>query len=638
MTLIEDAGAGSDAAPGADLSASDAAGAETEPADPWADDDGDGRIDRFDNCPATANPEQHDRDRDGVGDACDNRPKCANTTQDVAICREGYDVDRDGDGDGIKDVDDNCPDTPNANQADADGDGTGDACERAAAELLGRGRDSDGDGLSDKKERARGTDPNDPDTDGDGIADGSEVVVGSNPSGSDEACGSEKHVAEEGTRRPIDIVFVVDNSGSMGEEIRGVQRNINQNFATLIQNSGVDYRILMLSEHGEVDPSENICVSQPLSGTSCSPVPSAPSNTSRFKHYDVNISSSDSWEEVIRTYNQPDKHNFTAGGWSQWLRPGAFKVFVEMSDDNPRYKRIRDHQKAARQMDNDIRGLSGMHFGTETNRNYVWHSIIGLEAKSNPGEAYEPKEPIVSRRCQPGGVDPAEEYQWLSKMTGGLRYPICKTNSYDAVFREIAEGVVRRARIGCRLSMPKVPSDETIDPDRIAIEWEPAGSSQPQVVTKVHDEANCGPGHFFVDGSTVELCPQICQTVENAKDGELYVLAGCPDCNASEEVCDYADNDCDGEVDEMCTACTHEVCDGTDNNCDGQVDEGCPDCSLIGSECTTGGDCCSGGCGSEGVCAPPCRPQGIACTTNSQCCSNTCAGNRGETSGQCVGN
>lgn len=35
----------------------------------------------------------------------------------------------DSDGDGVPDAVDNCPDTPNADQADADGDGTGDACE-----------------------------------------------------------------------------------------------------------------------------------------------------------------------------------------------------------------------------------------------------------------------------------------------------------------------------------------------------------------------------------------------------------------------------------------------------------------------------------------------------------------------------
>jgi hypothetical protein len=32
--------------------------------------DGDGIVDYYDNCPYTANPDQADRDHDGVGDAC----------------------------------------------------------------------------------------------------------------------------------------------------------------------------------------------------------------------------------------------------------------------------------------------------------------------------------------------------------------------------------------------------------------------------------------------------------------------------------------------------------------------------------------------------------------------------------------
>jgi hypothetical protein len=56
--------------------------------------DGDGVSDASDNCPDTPNPDQADRDGDSVGDACDN-----------------------------------CPALANANQADADHDGIGDACE-----------------------------------------------------------------------------------------------------------------------------------------------------------------------------------------------------------------------------------------------------------------------------------------------------------------------------------------------------------------------------------------------------------------------------------------------------------------------------------------------------------------------------
>src|SRR5690606_7299046 len=69
------------------------------------DSDGDTIADSIDNCPETPNPDQADSDGDGIGDVCD---------------------DSDTDGDGIADNQDNCPQTPNPDQADSDGNGIGD--------------------------------------------------------------------------------------------------------------------------------------------------------------------------------------------------------------------------------------------------------------------------------------------------------------------------------------------------------------------------------------------------------------------------------------------------------------------------------------------------------------------------------
>jgi len=80
------------------------------------DQDGDGVPDDEDNCPSTPNVDQADGDGDAVGDACDNAPGVANPDQ------------ADGDGDGVGDVADNCPTAANADQADTNGDGFGDAC------------------------------------------------------------------------------------------------------------------------------------------------------------------------------------------------------------------------------------------------------------------------------------------------------------------------------------------------------------------------------------------------------------------------------------------------------------------------------------------------------------------------------
>jgi len=113
--------------------------------DTCIDSDEDGLADRLtstidcalDNCPATPNAGQIDRDADGRGDACDLCPDDWSNDVDhdgacdsVDLCpglRDPEQIDQDGDGFG--DACDNCPTVASANQADRDGDGAGDACQ-----------------------------------------------------------------------------------------------------------------------------------------------------------------------------------------------------------------------------------------------------------------------------------------------------------------------------------------------------------------------------------------------------------------------------------------------------------------------------------------------------------------------------
>ena len=94
-----------------------------------ADKDGDGVSDDEDNCPEINNPKQGDYDGDDVGNLCDDTPcsdpdKVLDKTEDTCV----YD-DNDSDSDGIADIEDNCPQTANSNQANLDEDDYGDACD-----------------------------------------------------------------------------------------------------------------------------------------------------------------------------------------------------------------------------------------------------------------------------------------------------------------------------------------------------------------------------------------------------------------------------------------------------------------------------------------------------------------------------
>ncbi|MEO9484142.1 MAG: thrombospondin type 3 repeat-containing protein [Ekhidna sp.] len=102
--------------------------------------DGDGVNNVEDNCPGTSNADQADADQDGIGDVCDD----------------------DLDGDGVSNGEDNCPETANSDQSDIDGDGIGDACDD----------DVDGDGVVNAEDNCPEIpNPDQADTNDDGIGD-----------------------------------------------------------------------------------------------------------------------------------------------------------------------------------------------------------------------------------------------------------------------------------------------------------------------------------------------------------------------------------------------------------------------------------------------------------------------------------
>jgi len=90
------------------------------------DDDNDGVLDVNDNCPQQANTNQADNDNDGLGDACDN----------------------DDDDDGVLDGYDNCPLVYNPGQNDRDNDGLGDVCDTIEINVS-QAISPNGDGVND---------------------------------------------------------------------------------------------------------------------------------------------------------------------------------------------------------------------------------------------------------------------------------------------------------------------------------------------------------------------------------------------------------------------------------------------------------------------------------------------------------
>ncbi len=193
-------------------------------------------------------------------------------------------------------------------------------------------------------------------------------------------------------RPPVDIVWFVDNSGSMTEETRYVNMNLNL-FGSTLQASGLDYRVIMVARRGT--GSLQICAPPPLGGPNCGDSP-------RFRHVDQQVESTDGLQLVLSTRPR----------WIDFVRLQSLKFFVAVTDD--------DSAMPAADFDRTIRMEPAF-------ERYTFHSIVGYEDRTDC--------PTLARR---GSV-----YLTLTMNTGGERARVCEMD-WSRIFRAFADSIVRR--------------------------------------------------------------------------------------------------------------------------------------------------------------------------------------------------
>ncbi|HWO14162.1 MAG TPA: hypothetical protein VNN80_31875, partial [Polyangiaceae bacterium] len=329
----------------------------------------------------------------------------------------------------------------------------------------------------------------------------------------------------------------LDNSGSMSDELGAVEANINRNFAEILASSGVDYRMILISRHRQEpredseEASTSICVSSPLSRLDDCSNADAPVFSPRFFQYSTKLESTDSFDVLLDTYAPPfedseREENFDQAplGWSEWLRPGTKKVFLEMTDDDEDMP-VADFVQA-------LLGAAPEQFGTDPEHPaFVFHSIVGVAEKPDATQPYLADEPVNDETCTGNDNEvqnAGESYQELSRLTGGLRFPLCQFGAYDVVFQTIAEDVVQRRGIECDFAIPpKPPGRGEIDLENVAIEY---GSSAGGAVVhfgQAPTPATCQPDAFYIDGDRVHLCPEACSAISNDPTAKVSVLFTC---------------------------------------------------------------------------------------------------------------
>lgn len=350
------------------------------------------------------------------------------------------------------------------------------------------------------------------------------------------ACAVERAETVE-SKEPVDIIVIVDNSASMAEELAATERNINVSFAEILEESGLDYRMIALTLHRRANraglqAATMLCVVEPLSALEdCTAAPE-PRFSDRFFHYSTRIQSDDSFDVLLDTYAPPfelddreDQFGNAPLGWSEWLRPGVKKVFLELSDGN--------EDMAADDFLRALAELDPASFGADPGQpQFVFHSIVDVAEKADLAAPYLPDEALEPQTCSSAASNTlataGEVYQEVSRRTGGLRFPICQSEAYDVVFREIAGRVIAQADIACDFPVPDAPVGRTLDLDAVSVAIEHEGTgAETSTLGQARLASDCAADAFYIEGDRIQLCPEVCSAVRGEEGARVDVLFGC---------------------------------------------------------------------------------------------------------------
>ena len=359
-----------------------------------------------------------------------------------------------------------------------------------------------------------------------GVDAAADAIVWTDTGGQADGTGACVAESQQGSleKMPVDIIMYVDTSGTMAPASASVEANINANLAQVLEAANVDFRLIVLSGYGA---DSLLCVDPPLGGAPCEPdPPPVPANTSRFFHYPAGDCGSGAlFDNILNWYTEPDTLGTAPNGWSAWVREGALKAFLIISDTSSGPKMSADD------FDAELLALDPDQFGTSSDRDYILHAIIGLRENDPPTNPWTASDPIVMDTCTGGGysgaVGPGEEGQKVAILTGGLRFPMCEFASFDVVFQALAEDVVAVVPVSCELPFPMPPQGETLDPDTIQLDYHPGDGSGTLTFSQVASVTACAPESFYVEDETIFLCPEACSAVQADSGASIDVRFGC---------------------------------------------------------------------------------------------------------------
>jgi len=307
----------------------------------------------------------------------------------------------------------------------------------------------------------------------------------------------------EAKRSPVDVILIVDQSGSMAGEIAKVRANINK-LADHLKSMGLDYRVVVgaRSDAGSLA----VCVPKPLGSGDCK------SNPPLLRISEVSTGGKAMLVTILTSYDSTDPKV----RWSDFVRPDAFKAIIPVTDFYPTAPTPAPIWKA---FDEQLLAKGAKTkptdpvFGTKDARRYAFFPICG----SVPGSP--------SKVCSSSIDGPCGALLDLAVETKGKQFALCDSD-YAPVFKAIGEALSERVQ--CELTLPDPPPGETLDPSKVNVSYS-LGSGAPVPIDKdATKPCETAEGwQYSADGKHILLCGSVCAKVKGDTTAKVSIEYGC---------------------------------------------------------------------------------------------------------------
>ncbi len=291
-------------------------------------------------------------------------------------------------------------------------------------------------------------------------------------------------VGAESSIAPVDIVWIIDNSGSMSDEASLVQERMND-FAAGIVATGLDIHVVLITAAGFVT------VPPPL-GT----------DPTQFLRIEEDVQSTNSLEKLLSTYDR----------WQPFLRRSAGLHFVIVTDDESNMPEATFRTMMQERLLRTFRAHVIVSPPGST------HSFGGFRMDGCSGPRDD-------------AADNGDIYWALASNTGGLQMNICDED-WSRLFTELNRAIAVPVTLPCVYEMPPPPEGESLDPLRVNVEYT-SGAGVVETIPNVGTYERCTGEGWYYEGEDpanperIVLCPNTCRRLELDGSGVVRIALGC---------------------------------------------------------------------------------------------------------------